>query len=341
MDKYVLDKSKLDELLKALAKDRDIWVPVETSRGTIEFEKGNSADPKKHLSLTRLPDEPPKKILFPQSEELLRFKRKGKAIEITQPVLNTREQIIFGLKPCDCAGIHILDGVFLEKPFCDPYYSTRRKTMTIFSIACNNIQPTCFCLSVDGSPISTRGSDVAFYDIGDRYYVETLTERGKVILNSVKFLLDIPIIADEEKRRLLEVSIKTNSEMKGKTINRATLDKMETLFESEYWHESARDCIGCGICTYCCPTCSCFDINDERGGLRVRTWDSCQFPDFTMHTSGYNPRPDSTKRLRNRFYHKFIFTKMKGARPNCVGCGRCIALCPAGVDITAVINGVR
>jgi ferredoxin len=106
-------------------------------------------------------------------------------------------------------------------------------------------------------------------------------------------------------------------------------------------------CIRCGVCTYLCPSCHCFDINDEIEsaspfrGTRVRTWDTCQFPDFTMHSSGHNPRPDKASRLRQRLLHKFRYFVETTGQFMCVGCGRCISHCPVGIDIISVLEKVK
>ena len=121
---------------------------------------------------------------------------------------------------------------------------------------------------------------------------------------------------------------------------------LENMFDSPFWNTESQSCIRCGICTYLCPTCHCFDINDEvtsnspLEGKRVRTWDTCQFPDFTMHSSGHNPRPNKGSRLRQRILHKYQYFVKWYDNYQCTGCGRCVSKCPVGIDIIEVLNKV-
>jgi ferredoxin len=116
---------------------------------------------------------------------------------------------------------------------------------------------------------------------------------------------------------------------------------MDPAFDDGRWEELTVRCLGCGSCTYLCPTCHCFDIADEARlykGRRIRTWDSCQFPLFTKHASGHNPRRNKKERLRQRFMHKFSYAVENTGTALCVGCGRCIAGCPVNLDIRDVIR---
>ena len=117
------------------------------------------------------------------------------------------------------------------------------------------------------------------------------------------------------------------------------------LFDAPIWDEVAFSCINCGTCTFLCPTCWCFDIQDEvlgKQGDRIRNWDACMFPLFTLHGSGHNPRDEKTQRVRQRFMHKlkYYVDKYKGG-PACVGCGRCVQFCPVNIDIRRVFELVN
>ncbi len=131
----------------------------------------------------------------------------------------------------------------------------------------------------------------------------------------------------------ITTSVSTD-QLKDKIIN--------DLFNAPFWEEVAFACTNCGICTYVCPTCWCFDIQDEVYGLwgiRMRNWDSCMFPLFTLHGSGHNPRNTKMQRVRQRFMHKLKYYVDKYDNGiQCVGCGRCVRLCPVNIDIRKVCD---
>jgi len=113
------------------------------------------------------------------------------------------------------------------------------------------------------------------------------------------------------------------------------------LYNASFWPQIAEACINCGACTFLCPTCYCFDIQDEVAGtkgVRLRYWDSCMFPLFTLHASGHNPRGQKMQRVRNRFMHKFKYFPDRFGPVSCVGCGRCVKDCPVNIDIREVIS---
>ena len=115
-------------------------------------------------------------------------------------------------------------------------------------------------------------------------------------------------------------------------------------FESDFWVETAMKCLGCGACSYLCPTCHCFDIVDEstwNHGTRRRNWDCCSYAMFTRHASGHNPRPDQASRCRQRVMHKFKYFPDRFGRVACVGCGRCIRGCGVGRNITETLAEIE
>jgi ferredoxin len=290
---------------------------------------------------------PSKKIIFPQREVFLEFGTRNESRPEVKETLPGEEPIVvFGSRPCEGRAFALLDKVFSGQ-FEDPYYWKRRNQTTLVGLACSTPpSPNCFCLTVNGSPHSKEGLDVLLTDLGDKYYVESLTKKGNALLNEAKALFQEPKPDDRKEAE------KTQSEAEKKIKRHISgikniPEKLKVMFDSPFWDEEAMSCLRCGICTYLCPTCHCFDINDELvstsplKGKRVRTWDNCQFPDFTMHSSGHNPRPNKASRLRQRMMHKFQYFVELYQNFQCIGCGRCISLCPVGIDIIKVLDKVR
>jgi sulfhydrogenase subunit beta (sulfur reductase) len=113
-------------------------------------------------------------------------------------------------------------------------------------------------------------------------------------------------------------------------------EKLPGFFDSPVWVEQSLRCLGCGACAYVCPACVCFDIQDEgneKRGQRLRCWDSCGFSQFTLHTSGHNPRSVQSQRWRQRLMHKFSYQPDRLDVVGCVGCGRCSRACPVDMNL--------
>ncbi len=278
----------------------------------------------------------PKEFLFPRTEKLFHYNLSGDEVGLEGPDRDDAEQMLFGLRPCDAAGISRLDDVYLDEKE-DSLYADRRSRTTVVSIACASAMPECFCTAVGGSPTNPDGSDLQLATLGPdgTWLLTPLTERGEALVSGHSAGWTPAAPEDhavvEETRLTVEESIERA---------RLSVDEAEGLaqaFEHPLWQTLGERCLGCGICAYVCPTCSCFDIGDDGTALcgdRCRFWDSCTFAQFTVHSSGHNPRPDQPARYRQRVLHKFTyFPELHDDRFMCVGCGRCVKLCPVGIDI--------
>ena len=289
----------------------------------------------------------PKKIIFPQRELFLEFSQNDNGSpEIRELLPEDKESIIFGIRPCDAKGVSHMDKVF-GGDFEDVYYWKRRKQVTLVGVGCNTPpSPNCFCPSVDGSPHSQEGLDILMTDLGTKYFVEAMTDKGQKLIKAGQSLFKAPTAKDKKDLEQVKTGSEKKIDRQIKNLKKVP-PKLKGMFESPLWDEEAMSCLRCGICTFLCPTCHCFDISDETTsslplkGHRIRTWDTCQFPDFTMHSSGHNPRPDKASRLRQRMLHKFQYFVEIHKKYQCTGCGRCVSLCPVGIDIIEVLDKVR
>jgi ferredoxin len=234
-----------------------------------------------------------------------------------------------------------LDTVFSpqNKGFADPYFLQRRENAVVIALACASPCPTCFCTAMGGGPAGTEGADLLAHDLpeADAVLLEAVSDKGRALLEAHRGLLSAPAPQALAQARAADAAAEAVVGQAG------DLAPVNPAFEDGRWEELTASCIGCGACTYLCPTCHCFDIADESRlyqGRRIRTWDSCQFPLFTKHASGHNPRKNKKERLRQRFMHKFSYAVQNTGVALCVGCGRCIAGCPVNLDIRDVVRSL-
>jgi ferredoxin len=219
----------------------------------------------------------------------------------------------------------------------DVYWRDKREKTVLIGLACNDPCPTCFCASVGCGPHSEQGLDLLLVDLGDQFLVKEITEKGAA------FTADLPEAGQAEADKAEELKQAAEDSMgDGVSMDKINSREVLELFDLPMWDRVHESCLNCGTCTFCCPTCHCFDIQDEtqqEAGRRVRNWDYCMSWLFTVHGTGHNPRPTKKERVRQRFMHKFKYIPLKrDGEAGCVGCGRCVLLCPVNIDVREVVN---
>jgi len=270
-----------------------------------------------------------KEFVFPRHEILYGYKFKGKGVILEEMDLQVPEQLILAARPCDAAALPILDPVF-NWDFKDEFYNRRRQATTVVTLACGKYDDYCFCTSVGLGPAAEKGSDAILIPLGnDRFEVRTLTNRGKALFQGKT-----------------QTTAETGTASEGPSVKFSpgtVAEFLSTHFEDPLWQEQTLRCLGCGACAFTCPTCHCFDIVDEgnaAGGVRVKNWDACQFPLFTLHASGHNPRTSQPHRQRQRILHKFLIYPEKFEEVLCTGCGNCTRNCPASLGVLSVVEAI-
>lgn len=337
MENLILHKEKLPELISKLSSEHILYGPTEEDGFSLFKQIKNHNELNLDYLLTRVS---PKSIIFKQTETLFTFKpgRKG---SVKSSNIEEEKSVVFAIRPCDARSFSILDPVF-NGDFEDPFYISKRNNTVLIGLTCNKPDSNCFCTSFNDSPGSTENVDLLFTDLDDKYYVEVVTEKGKNLLESVRDIFNNSSKKEESSKKDIERHAIENISRK-MNLDDIVL-KLDKIFDHELWYNTALKCIGCGICTYLCPTCHCFDMQDEstlREGARIRVWDSCMYPEYTLHSSGHNPRDARMSRVRNRIYHKFSYFPKNDDITACTGCGRCIDYCPVNIDIIDVIEKVE
>ena len=336
----IFTKEEWLQVLQGLQDTYQVYVPVK-DRDFHSFKSINEGKrPDFTYQNTRLSA---KSLIYPQSERLFEYsldKNTPDAHVLKEAAKDFSPQAIVGMRPCDVHALQIIAVNFHDSQYGDPWWVQRSEATTLVGLGCNDPCSTCFCTSVGGGPFDVQGMDALMYDMGDSFLVRSLTEKGIAFIEKaghgsspedsiLKKAEDLAISAAEK----IKAHVRTDK-LSAKVVNE--------LFEASFWEEVAFPCINCGTCTYLCPTCWCFDIQDEvlgKTGDRIRNWDSCMFPLFTLHASGHNPREENVQRVRQRFMHKLKYYVDKYHNGvQCSGCGRCVKHCPVNIDIRQVFE---
>ncbi len=337
MEKRVIRKETLAGIVGKLAGKMRVCAPMKAEdevlfrvleageKPLIEFANAKNA---------------PKNFLFPRTETLLKFTRTGKGMVFAGDQKDGGETLLFGVRPCDARSFTLLDMLFDQEKYRDPYYLDKREKTTVVALGC--VRPpytTCFCTSVGGAPLSSEGVDILLMDLGEAYLAEFLTPKGEALREAFG---GTPAGEAEEKQKET-IATQAAEEIRSRIPAREIKPILDARFEDPFWNTLHQKCLACGTCTYLCPTCHCFDISDEvkrADGIRIRNWDSCMFPMFTKETSGHNPRPSQKERWRQRVMHKFRYYVDNFGAIACVGCGRCVMACPVNLDIRKVVADI-
>lgn len=326
----VIEKNELGKLLEKLNSKFRIIAPVIRQYGKKERVEYHQVEDFDEIFLDRQPDTPPKKFFLPQNERLGEEKSGEQVFET-----GDRKTLIFGVRSCDLKAIDILKPVFLDNDFTDTYFEKRLENTVMFGLGCSERQENCFCDSLGIDPLDAENIPVYMYDDGERIWFDIRAGEME------EFFADLPDGNSEELERLKK-DWKAGFEDTEIEIGVPIPFPELLAFNAPFWKEVAANCLGCGVCTYYCPTCFCFGFFWEKREEEIdkwRTWDSCMFPLFTKHGSGHNPRETQDQRTRQRIMHKFSYhpSNFEGV-PACSACGRCISQCPVNIDLRVILK---
>ena len=110
---FQLPIDKLQALFAAVAAKEALYIPADDAAGQPRFQRWQEGlEMTKALNTVRSA----KDFFFPQTEDLVDFKVKGKEIEIIDPRTEQEDFVIFGVRACDVRSFTILDKVCLGPP---------------------------------------------------------------------------------------------------------------------------------------------------------------------------------------------------------------------------------
>lgn len=333
-----ISRNNLDAFYQAVSAKMPLYLPV-VKGGEVNF--AYYTDGAKVDIDTLKTVKSPKDVFFPQSETMMKFKTEGKEITIKDVRKKMQPYVVFGVRACDYKAFAVLDNVFLQEPV-DTFYQLRREAAIICTLACGKPQESCFC-NTFGIDQTNPGGDVTCWLDENALYLTANTDKGEEFL---KLAADFAETTDDKTVK----KINEQSKKIAKTLPFTDLDlsrfkpeNLNELFNLPVWEELSQACLGCGACTFVCPTCQCFDIRDfntNKDVIRFRCWDSCMYSDFTQMAAA-NPRTTQMQRYRQRFMHKLVYYPSQyGGMYSCVGCGRCVKKCPQRLNIVKVIKKI-
>ncbi len=341
MAPLTIARANVPAFLSALASSYRVVAPRPIDGGDVVFDAFDEGVPLAWGFVNTAI--PPKALFSPPRDTLLHIEgTRRSAVRTPEP---GRPIAIFGMRSCDATGLAFLERFFEGRGFEDDGVVARVRASLRMTMACDRPGPDCFCVCCEGGPWLTGGFDLQFADLGARLIVDVGTEKGAAAVAAAPMLFQPaePEAIQARMRRVAEVDtlFERRSYMAAGT-RRISLGQVA----QDRWEQWAEDCQGCGGCCFVCPTCSCFTVTDRASGPhafeRERAWDACLYEGFTREASGHNPRAARGERLKRRFFHKmsYQYVEVMG-RHGCVGCGRCVATCPGGLDISSVLERIR
>jgi sulfhydrogenase subunit beta (sulfur reductase) len=344
MEFISIDKKDWETGLNASRKAYQLFGPVQEKNGILIKQLKDDQLPLMAYNETIMSV---KSVIFPQTEKILISHldetREDHHLFERAPEDDSSKAVI-GIRPFDAKAMQLVKLNFINEDYVDPYWKDAYERTTFVGLGTTHPGQTDFSTSTGSGPFEEDGLDVLLADMDDHYLAKVLTKKGKAFLTRCGF----ETAADEKESQVIFDVLKKDANKNIRSHIKTDQLKERTileLHEAPFWEDIAFACINCGTCTYVCPTCWCFDIQDEtkrKESSRFRNWDTCMASLFTHHASGHNPRSTKVQRVRQRFMHKLkYFLDKYDHGIMCVGCGRCVNNCPVNIDIRQVCEAMN
>ena len=275
---------------------------------------------------------PLKKFFLPPVDVILHYNRRSQEVFIPKP--GVEQTLFFGIHNYELQGLFRLDHAFRTGVRDDTWLS--RRAGSLFVGVGYVPDEYHFAESVGIPTYEKQGFDLFLTQFGDHYRVEVLSREGAAL-------------ADDLAPLMIPCECPGDPVVHCKNKLKQSVAGIREIFHGAYnhpvWAKTAKECHSCGTCNIVCPTCYCFDVQDRttlgaEEGMRMRTWDSCQFVSFTAVAGGEAFREKRTDRVRHRMSRKFAYITDEKGQPFCVGCGRCVRQCTASINIVDVMNAL-
>lgn len=319
-----INKEEFKELFNDLKKNYNIAAPVLKDKNKKTLVEYDYIDDFDSIVWDKQPDSSPKNIIFPQNTPV------GKDFDKNQNLDKVQKTIILGVRSCDIEAIKALDQVFIEDDmYTDQNYKNRRDKMILVGLSCSTRDDSCFCDTLGLDPVESDYASIYLFKEEDTFWIKVKDKQYEGLFD------DLPAGNQKQLAKLKEKR-KNNFEESSFDLDIPIPLPEKEIFKADIWEEMSEKCLGCGICTYYCPTCYCFNFfweGENEESTKYKNWDSCMFSTYSAHASGHNPRDSKDKRYRNRIMHKFSYHPLNYDGLACVGCGRCIDRCPVNLDI--------
>ena len=286
-----------------------------------------------------------KPVFFPAEEVVWRGHRDEAGFTVERDTPDAAPVALFGVRSCDLSAVQIHDTVLASRQFVDAHYAARRDGTFVVSVACGDPAATCFCSSVGTGPRPNDGYDLLLTEIVEpdrhEFVLEVGTDAGREVADAIE---TAPGGAHDRDRAVAITSAAAARQTRAIDTD-GIRDVMRASAGSARWADVASRCLSCTNCTLVCPTCFCTtvqDVSDLTGenAERHRVWDSCFSENFS-YIHGGPVRESTDARYRQWITHKLGSWQDQFGMIGCVGCGRCITWCPAGIDIVEEAAALR